>query len=329
MDYLVDPDLPQTPRGLPGLSIADQQALNHRENPANTLQEYQQKLAVEQTQIDNIELQRILNENANMRQQVGQLGSDLTATRSQYDNLSGQVSAMQNQQLLAAQAQQAHDQYALTQEELDNHGDLLPLVQKVTSSALHQKDQEWEQKLAAEKLRWQQEATQPLQQELQQTKEQLQIQAQRSSAEFAANMQREIESLGLGSINHVVAMPEFQQRFNQPVAPGVAVAWGDQLKKNIEDQNLYAAQAMLKDFRDSNTNLRPRVDQEVMGSSTPARPLTSAQSENLQKREQLTNLMQSRQQDANQGILPHGWDRAKYRVEQDKLKAQIDLIPTT
>lgn len=327
--YLTDPDLPQTPLGIPGLSPADQQALAMRENPQNVLAEYQQKSALEASQIDTIELQRIQQENAAMRGQLGTVTQQLQTTQSGYDNLAGQVSAMQNQALREQQTAAATAQFEYTPDDLDNHGDLLPLLEKANARTRYEMEQAFEQRLAAEKAAWQAEATQPLQQELQQTRQQLEVQAQRSSADFAARMQDQIADLGLGSIADVMAMPEFGKRFHQPVAPGVSTAWGDQLKANIENQNLYAAREMLKDFRDSNTSLRPRVDQEVPAGSAPARPMTSVQSQNLEKREQLTAIYAARQQDANGGVFPRGWDRAKYRTEQEKLKAQIDLIPTT
>ena len=327
--YLTDPDLPQTPVGIPGLSLAEQQALAQKENPQNTLTEYQTKHAQETAQIEAIELQRIQQENASMREQLGATTAQLQEVRSGYDNLSGQMSAWQAAQQSQQAERSALDQFAFTQEDLDNHGDILPLVEKATARARYELEKDFERRLAAEKATWQAEATAPLQQELQQTKQQVQAQAQRSSADFAARMQEQIASLGLGSIDEVMKMPEFMARFNQPVAPGVQTAWGDQLKKNIEEQNLYATRAMLEDFRNNNTNFRQREDTEVPAGNAPQRPLTNQQSQNLAKREQLTEIYAQRQADANMGKFPAGWDRAKYRVEQEKLKAQIDLIPQT
>lgn len=329
MSYLTDPDLPQAPLGMPGLSPADQQALAARENPQNVLTEYQAKHAAETAHIDAIELQRIQAENAQMRAEVGDTRSQLQTVQSGYDNLSGQLTAMQMAQQNQAARAAAEQQYAYSQDDLDNHGDLLPLIEKANAKTRYEMEQDFARRLAAEKAQWAAETTAPIQAQLHQTQQQLQIQAQRSQAEFAGRMQKSIADLGLGSIDELTRRPEFMQRYNQPVAPGVSIAWGDQLKQNIENQKLYEAEAMLRDLRDSSPSLRPRVDQEVPAGSTPARPLTSTQSANLQQREQLTAQYAARQEDANVGVFPRGWDRARYRSEQEKLKAQIDSIPTT
>jgi len=46
----------------------------------------------------------------------------------------------------------------------------------------------------------------------------------------------------------------------------------------------------------------------------------------LQERETLTKIYQDRMEAANQGRFPAGWDRAKYRAEQAKLRDRIDSI---
>lgn len=326
--YLTDPDLPQAPPSMAGLTLQEQRALGATAaDPQATLRQYQDQNAQETAYIEQIELERMRAENAQMRDQLGSTAQQLQQVQSGYDNLSGQMSAWQQAQATQAAHQQSLDQFAFSPEEVENHGDLLPLVEKVAAKTRYEMEQEWTQRLANEKATWQAEATAPLQQELQQTRQQLESQAQRASADFASRMQEQVADLGLGSIDSVMKMPEFLRRFHEPVAPGVSVAWGDQLKKNIEDQNLYAVRAMLEDFRNNNTNFQQRTDVEVPTTAPVQRPLTGTQAANLEKREQMLSIYEQRQADANMGKFPVGWDRSKYRVEQEKLKAQIDLIP--
>jgi len=164
-------------------------------------------------------------------------------------------------------------------------------------------------------------------QQLEQTQQQVAQQAQISKTEFETRLVNEIANMGFGDINRLTAMPEFQQKYQQPAAPGITEAWGDVFKRNIENRNLNAAAEMLRDFRDNNTNLAQRDDTEVLpGRASSQPPLTSQESEKLQRREQLTAIYQNRMEQANQGRYPAGWDRAKYRSEQMKLRAEIDSI---
>lgn len=327
--FFTDPDLPQAPLSIPGLTLADQAAMARKEDPQNTLAEYQVQRDQEAAKIDTYELQRIQQENAQMRAELGNTANQLQEVRSGYDNLAGQMTAWQQSQANQASQTSAYEQFALSQEEMDNASDVLPVFEKMLAKQAHEQQVAFDQRLAAEKQAWQAEVAAPIQQELQQTKQQVASQAQRAQTDFSAKMESDLAGLGLGTIDQVMAMPEFGRRFSQAAAPGVTEAWGDVLKRNIENQNQTAVKQMMQDFRDNHTSLRQRTDNEVPASHTPQRPLTSQQSQNLAKREQLAEIYAGRQADANMGVFPPGWDRVKYRSEQQKLKEQIDAIPLT
>lgn len=325
---LTVPGLPDSPTNMGSLSLQEQHALGQNTDPQATIAEYQQQQDMEASRIEQYELERVQQENAQMREQLGQTSQQLQQVQSNHDNLAGQVQAWQAAQATQAANVQAANQFAFSQEELDTHGDVLPLMERVAAKTRYEMQQEFNQQLAQEKAVWQREATEPLASKLQATEQQLQAQAQKLTNDFAANLDNSIQKMGLHSLQHLMKLPEFLQRFSEPFAPGSMVAWGDQLKANVEAQNLPATMAMLQDL--ANTRLpKPAVDNaQVPAGNGPARPMTSAQSQNHAKREELLDLYRQRRDQANMGQLPHGWDRAKYRSEQASLMAQIDAIPT-
>ena len=323
---LTDPSIPAN-FGALGLTPQERAALDSQTSPAATISQFKQQNEVEQSWLEQAELQRIQAENQQLREQVGNTATQLQEVRSGYDQMSGQLSALQLQQQADQSRAAINSQYELTQEEIDNHGEILPIVNKLVGKTQHEIQAEVDRRLAVEKQRWQEEATAPLMQQLEQTQQQVAQQAQISKTEFETRLVNEVSSLGFGDIATLTSMPEFQHKYQQPAAPGITEAWGDVLRRNIDNRNLNAAAEMLRHFRDNDTNLAQRDDTEVLpGRATSQPPLTSQESAKLQRREQLTAIYQNRMEQANQGRLPAGWDRAKYRAEQMKLKAEIDSI---
>ena len=330
---IVDPSLSDVNvNDLKGLSPEERQALSATTDPKSTVAAYRQQAATEQDAIQNIELQRLEAENARMAEQLGQTSQQLTQLQSGYDNLTGQLTAQQ--QAAQAQAAQADamSQFAWTPEQEETHGDLKDIIRKETQLTKFQLEQEFQARLAAEKQAWQAEATQPIQEELSKLQEAQTNAKLQSAAQFNASLSNEIDDLGLVDMNNLLAMPEFNERYNQAVAPGVQMAWGDLLKQNIENQDLNSTRQMLKDFRDNYTDMKKRDDVEVPAGSGAAssKPLTTEAQANLDKRQALTKILRERQEKANRGVFPPGiTSRSQYQVEQQKLKAQIDAIPTT
>lgn len=317
---------------LKGLSPEERQALSATTDPQSTVAAYRQQHATEQSAIENIELQRLEAENQRMAAQLGQTSEQLTQLQSGYDNLTGQLTAQQQAAQSQAAQQSAMDQFAWTPEQEETHGDLKDIIRKETQRTKWEIDQEVERRLAVEKQAWQAEATQPIQQKIEELETAQNNAKLQSAAQFNSSLASEIDGLGLGDMDTMLSMPEFNQRYNQAVAPGVQMAWGDLLKQNIENQDLNSTRQMLKDFRDNHTSLEKRDDVEVPAGSgaSSSKPLTTEAQTNLDKRKALTKIMRDRQEKANAGVLPPGiTTRSQYQAEQRKLKAQIDAIPTT
>lgn len=329
-DQLIDPSLAVKPDfSQMGLSATERAALENVVTGESTLAEFKEQDEKDRDLVERSELRRIQAENEAMRAQLGTTTSEMQNLRSGYDNISGQLTAMQQTSQQAQEQAAAEARFALTPEELEQHGEMLPILQKVVGKSAYEIEQEVQRRLAAEKAVWQQEATAPLQQKLESVEQSLQAKTQREKAAFQTSLVNEIAALGFGSVDQLTQMPEFQVRHVQKLAPGVPTAWGDVLKSHIDNQNLGEAVEMLKDFRNSIPRLANREDTEIPASRSPAAPLSPSEDANLRKREELTKIYIDRMEAASMGNYPQGMTRASYSKAQRELREQIDAIPTT
>ena len=330
--HLIDPQLGNTAPNLKGmgLSAAEQAALGADVDPSAVTDEFRNHDAKEAAWMEQQELQRMKAETDRFRAELGQKDQQLLQVSTQTAELKGQLEAMQQAQALAAQQAQTDAQFQFTQEELDNHGELLPLINKAIGKTAAQMQAEYDQKLAAETRRIQQETSAPLMTELETLKKQQQVVQQQSQQQNAARLNSYIRDLGLGDVNTLTQNPEFLKRHGSPVYPGSPVAWGDELTRHINEGNIASAEAMLEDFAANSSMAQPREDTVVPTGRKPAAqaPLSTQQTQNLRKKEELLALYERRMEDANQGIFPPDMNRSQYKQAQAALRQEIDKIPT-
>ena len=227
----------------------------------------------------------------------------------------------------AARTAEAEAQFEWSAQEMENHGEIRGLIEKEAARVAYQTEQrlraEYEQKLQDTTSG----ATDPLKQELEQTKQQLQSQQQYNESYFNNSLASEVKRMGLPNINDLVTLPEFQERFSQ-VDPGDDLAWGDKLKGNITGHKLPQSVAMLEDFVTRYPHLVEKSqDNATVPQATAPRAAPTPSSAKLTKREELTELLRKRQEDFVRGVSQ--WPKDKYIVEQQKLRDQIDALPTT
>lgn len=333
-DQLIDPALGNTTPNFSGmgLSAAEQAALNGGTvDPSRVTDEFRAQDAKENSWMEQQELQRMKLETDRLRAELGQKDQKLQEVSTQTAHLQGQFEQMQQNQMLAAQQAQQNAQYQYTQEEIDNHGEILPLMEKVVGKTAAQLQAEYDRKLVEETRRIQQETSAPLLTELETLKQQQKVTQQQAQQNNAARLNTHIRDLGLGDINTLVQNEQFLKRHGSPVYPGAPVAWGDELTRHINEGNIASAEAMIADFAQS---IAPEqnADNSVVPTgrtAAPAAPLTSQQSANLKKREDLLALYSKRMEEANLGTFPPGMNRAQYKQAQAALQQEIDKIPTT
>lgn len=327
---LVDPDIGVRSLNGMGLSAQEQAALAGADvDPAATVQEFKQKDLAEQSALESYELARIQQENDEMRRRLEQTTGQLQEVRSGYDQITGQLTAMQQAQLQAAQQQNLNQQYALTQEELDQSADLLPVVDKLVGRTKAEMEAQFQSQLEATKQQAVEAATQPLKQELDSLRVQTETQAALNQKRFNADVTGHMQALGLGDSNTLANMPAFQSRYSQETYPGSGVMWGDELKAKIQSMDPSVI-TMLTDFRDNHSGIEAtREDMQVPAGSKPSAPMTPSQSANLSKRDALTAKYRENMENANRGTYPPGCDtRQQYMQKQKQLQAEIDAIPT-
>lgn len=331
--HLIDPAVGKAPTNFENMGFTPQEiaALSKDVDPSKMLDEYQQHDSKESSWMEKQHLDRIKQESDQLRSQLGQSQEQVQQLRTEQANISGQLQAMQNAQVTAQQQAQLDAQYGLTQEEIDNHGELLPLVNKLVGKSAAQLQAEYDAKLERETQAVRQQLTEQTQQELDALKAQQAQVMQQNEAQNAAQLNTKIRDLGLGDMSSLVQNPEFLKRHGSPVYPGSTVAWGDELTRHIKEGNIASAEMMLEDFRNNSETFQPREDTVVPTSRRPATqaPMSTAQSANLQKRDKLVQIYQQRMEDANNGTFPQGMNRAQYRQAQTDLLSEIDKIPTT
>ena len=330
--HLIDPSLGnETPnfKGM-GLTAAEQAALNANVDPSTVTDEFRAHDAKESSWMEQQELQRMKADNDRLRNELGQSTQQVQQVSQETANLAGQLQAMQAQQAQAAQAQALNAQYQFTQDELDNHGELLPIINKAVGKTAAELQANYDQKLAAETDRIKRETQEPLMTELESLKKQQEIVQQQTQAQNAAQLNSTIRDLGFGDISTLTQNPEFLKRHSSPVYPGSTVAWGDELTRHIKEGNIASAQMMIEHFANEVNPQQDRDDTVVPTARKPAAqaPMSTQQTQNLQRREQLLQLYQTRMEEANEGRFPEGMNRAQYRQAQSALRDEIDKIPT-
>lgn len=332
--HLIDPLVGKSPTNFEGMGFTPQEirALQGgQDTPGQVIGEFRQQDAQESAAIERYELERIQAENDRLRSELGQSQQAVSAVRNEQANLAGQVQAMQAASL-AAQAQATLDsQFRLTQEEIEAHGEVLPLVEKVVGRTAAQIQADYDAKLQAELERVRQETSQPLQSEIEALRQQSEVIKQQTANQNAARLNSKISELGLGSIDSLTQNEEFRRRHASPVYPGSNVQWGQELSRHITEGNIASAEAMLEDFRNNSQTFKQRDDVQVPAGrvAAPPQPMTTEKAQNLQKREHLQAIYQQRMEDANNGIFPEGMNRFQYKEAQNKLLDEIDKIPTT
>ena len=325
-NQLVDAEIGNPNLSSMGLSAKELQALGNHIEPSNTLKEFQGHDTAEQAALERYNLQRVQAENERLQAQLGQTTAEVQSMQQNYAHLTGQLSAMQTQQ------QAPTEEYRFTEAELADHGEILPVVEKVVKKSNAEIERMIEQRMETEKAKWQAEATQPLIAKLNEIETNQAVIQQREAKDFETEIVDYVQdSLGFeGGIKQITDSPEFQARYNTPVYPGASEAWGDALTRELKNNNRAAAKAMLKDFRDNHTNFQPPRQDTVVptGGNPVAAPMTSTQSQNLDKRTQLLSIYQNRMEQANRGVFPPGMDRQSYKRAQAEILQQIDMIPT-
>lgn len=331
--HLIDPELGQSAPNFSGMGLtaAEQAALNAGVDPGSVTDEFRAHDAREASWMEQQELQRMKAETDRLRAELGQRDQQVQQVSQETANLAGQLQAMQAAQQQALQQQQADTQFQFTQDELDNHGEILPLINKAIGKTAAQLQAEYDRRFEEESARIRQETQAPLLTELETLKKQQEIVQQQTQQQTAAQLNSKIRELGFGDINTLTQDPEFLKKHGTPVYPGSSVAWGDELTRNIKDGNIAAAEAMLEDFAANSERAQDRDDNVVPTGRKPApqAPLSTHQTQNLQKRERLLELYQSRMEDANNGVFPAGMNRSQYKQAQAQLQQEIDKIPLT
>jgi len=334
--HIIDPSLGNDTPNLSkmGLTAAEQRALNMQVDPSTITDEYRQHDNKESSWMEQQELQRAREETDRLRAELGQSQQQVQEVQTQHANLAGQVQAMQQAQALAAQQNQLDTQYGLSAEELENHGELLPVIDKIVGRNAAQLQADYDAKMAAELAKMQQATAAPLQSELDQLKRQNEINQAQVAQNNAAQLNQKVRDLGLGTIESLTQNEEFLKRHAAPLYPGATKAWGDELTEHIKAGNILSAESMLEDFRDNSETFRPRDtgDNSVVPTgrnASPQAPLSTQQTQNLNKRDHLLGVYQQRMENANNGVFPEGMNRSQYRQAQTELMAEIDKIPTT
>lgn len=326
--HLIDPQLGNSQPNFSsmGLSAAEQRALGQQVDPGSVINEFREQDGREQNAMENYELQRMKQDSDRLRAELGQSQQALADMRSGHDTLAGQVSAMQNAQYAQNQQAQHESQYGLTQDEMDNHGELLPLINKVVGRTQSEAQAKYQDQLN----RMQEQTAAPLQTEIAQLRQRAELQEAQAKTQFAASLNKEIAGMGLGNINDLVKNQEFLNRHGKSLYPGATATWGATLTQHINEGDLATATAMLEDFRDSSESYKPREDSVVPTGRRPAsQPMSTQSTQNLNKRDHLVSIYQQRMEDANNGTFPQGMSRVQYKQAQTALQNEIDSIPTT
>ena len=239
------------------------------------------------------------------------------------------------QQAQQAQAHQAalDNQFALTEEESENFSELMPVVNKMIGKTTAQLQAEYDQKLQQAIAEAEHRTAAPLQTELQRLRQTQEIQETRTQEQLATNLNREIADLGMGDITSLAAHPEFQRWHAQPAYPGAKTTNGAELANHIKAGGESSAVSMLTAFQRSSETFAPREDNSVVPTGRRPQhqqPLSSAQTQNLNKRDHLMAKYHENMVNANDhSKFPPGIStRAQYKAHQAALQQQIDAIPT-
>lgn len=307
LNQLTDPSLPAQPTSGMGLTPAEQNALGNSVDPRQTLGVFQEHNEREQNWLDEQEYHRMAGENRALKEQL------------------------QNSQAAPAVIQpQTPSNFGLSDQQMDDFGEMLPVVKQVTQSLLAEQEARLRAQHQAEKQAWQQEATAPLIQTQQELKRQTETLALQAKNDYDAKLLAHVNKLGYATIDQLVQEPEFAVRYAQPAAIGMSISWGDLLKHNIDNRIPGAAEQMLTEFVTNTLGVSTASTDlaEVPGSAAPARPASRESSAALQKRESLLAEYRNNMVNANSGIFPAGMNRVQYKAHQQDLRRQIDAIPT-
>lgn len=329
--HFVDPDLGNANpdfRSM-GLTAAEQRALGNDVDPSRVTDEFRIQEQTEASAMERYELERMTRENDQLRSQLGQTTQEIGSLRESTANVAGQLAAMQQAQQAQAQQAQLDAQFQFTPEELENHGELLPVIDKVIGKTTAQIQADYDAKLAAETARLREET----QAELNQIRQQGETQQAQNAQRIAAELNREIADMGMGDINSLTSNPEFQKWQTTAVYSGATVGNGAELARHVQEGNTASAAAMLKAFKASSQSYQQQErDDNVVpaGRNTaPQTPMSSEQTKILQKRDALLARYKENMENANNNVFPRGIEnRAQYKQLQANLQQEIDALPT-
>jgi hypothetical protein len=339
MSVLTDPSIPPVNVRNLGLTAQEQKYLDDgTQPPTDILSDFQEQDIRERSVEENYQLQKMEQQNAALQAQLGQTTNQLNQVQNNFSHLSGQLDAMQQAQAQAQRQAQVDTQFAFTDDEIEQHGDVLPIINKAVAKTQSDMERMFQERLEQEKVKWQQEATGPLQQQLQQTQAILESQQQQQRASFDTELLNRMSQMGLGSMAKLVDMPAFKQRYNQPLYPGSTIAWGDQLTAHVKGKtpaDFQSAIGMLQDFRDQHTDLgqQSQSDTSVVptGSMPQAQDLSSEAQSKLAEARAWTEKYRENMSNANQGYFPkkangQTMTRPEYRKYQAEIQTKINLL---
>jgi hypothetical protein len=333
-NHLIDPALGNEQPNFRSMALSDAEvrALESGINPAGVVDEFRQQDAKTSAAMERYEFERMQAENDQLRHELGQNRQVLSDLQIQQANVSGQLTAMQQAQQDQARQAAMDARFALSDEERQNFGEMLPTMEKIVNKTTSQLQADYNARLQQELSRAQQQAVAPLQQELNTLKQQNEIIQHQNKQRLADQLNSSIQSMGMGDIATLTSNEEFQRWHAQPAYPGANFTNGSELTRHIEAGSSGSAVAMLQSFQRSSQSFAPREDNVVPTGRRPSapQPMSSVQTQNLNKRDALLAKYHENMTNANDyGIFPPGISsRSQYKVHQAELQKQIDAIPT-
>lgn len=292
--------------------------------PDNLINDFKSKRMVDQEKLNEANLQRILQEQEELRATTTAAVQENQQLREEHARMQGQLETIAKYQVPEESA--IPRELEFTEDELATHGHAKDFVDKAVQQKLLLERKRMEQEFQAtldSRIAELENKTETSLKQTQMNQEQI---ASRQRLEFSNALKTGALKLGL-DINLLIDDDSFAAYGRKAFAPGDTTPWGTKLKYNIDNMMIDESLAMLKEYaKDVGITRRAREANEVP-TSTGARTLTPTGNQHMSEREELLAKVEEIQEMFLSGRYPGSQE--EYLTKKAKILADIDKIPLT